>query len=124
MVFAKETTTALTGLVKKLDAATVKNRAAHLAAFVVVYNDDKALEEKLKKLAAQERIEHAVLTLDADPAGPKAMKLAKDADVTVVLYVHKKAKANFTFKKGELTEKDADRIVADLATILTKDASE
>ena len=124
MVFAKQTSTALTGLVKKLDAATVKNRAAHLCAFVVVCNEDKGLEDRLKKFAADERIEHTVLTIEPDAAGPKAMKLAPDADVTVVLYVNKTAKANYAFKKGALTPKEADRVVAGLAEILKKDKSE
>jgi hypothetical protein len=120
MVFAKEITPGLTGLVKKLDASTVKNRAAHLCAFVVLCNEDKGLEEQLKKLAATERIEHTALTIETAAAGPKAMKLAPDAAVTVVLYVDKTAKVNYAFKKGELTDAQIDRVVADLAKILPK----
>jgi|SRR5581483_8752614 len=120
MVFAKETTPALTGLVKKLDAAVAQHKSDKLCSFLVVCNDDKDLEDNLKKLAEKEKIEHVTLTID-NPAGPKPMKLAKGADVTVVLYVHKTAKVNRVFKTGELTAAAADQVLADLPKILAKD---
>jgi hypothetical protein len=53
-------------------------------------------------------------------AGPQAYKVAKDADVTVVLYTDHKVKANYVFAKGELKDKDIDRIVAGLSKILPR----
>ena len=47
-----------------------------------------------------------------------ALSVAKDADVTVVLYTNRTVKANHTFKKGDLKVPDIDRIVADVAKIL------
>ena len=75
-------------------------------------SDDKGLEEKLKKLADKEKIQHTVLTID-NPAGPDNMKLAKDADVTVVLYETKKVTVNHAYKKGELTAAEIDKIVSE-----------
>src|SRR4051812_29102155 len=117
MVFAREISDPLTGLVKKLDEATVKNASAQMGSFVVFCTDDEELEGKLKELAKKEGLKETVLALD-NPAGPKGYNLAKDADVTVVLYVNRNVKANYAFKKGELKPADIDRIIADLPKIL------
>jgi hypothetical protein len=112
VVFAREITDPLTSLVKKIDAATAKNNK--VASFVVFLNDDESYEKKLKELAKKEKIDHSVLTLD-NPAGPKGYNIAKDADVTVLLYVHKKVKTNYAFKKGELKDGDVSKIIGDFA---------
>ncbi len=44
--------------------------------------------------------------------------MSKNADVTVVLYTNRTVKANYAFRKGELTEKDVTQIVADLSKIV------
>lgn len=115
MVFAKKADGSLTGLVKKIEAALVKNKSANLRSFVVLTSDAKDTEAKLKKLAEAEKIERTVLTID-NPGGPEDMKLAKDADVTVVLYVKKKVKVSHGFK-GDLTDKQIDQVLADLPKI-------
>ena len=117
MVFAREINDGLTGLVKKIDAATSKHGNAHLRGFVVFCSDDKKLEDRLKALAAKERIDRLPLTVD-DPAGPEDYKIAKDAEVTVIYYVDKTVKVNRAFRKGELNAKAIDALVADLAKIL------
>lgn len=109
----------MTSLVKKIDAATAKNSDARMASFAVFLSDEEGLDKKLKEFADKEKIKKTALTID-NPAGPPSYKIAKDADVTVVLYVHKRVKANFAFKKGELKEKDMDKILADLPKILTE----
>ena len=119
MIFAREVNDRLTSLVKKIDEATVKNSASHIGSFVVFCSDEEALEAKLKDLANKEKLSQIVLTID-NPAGPTDYNIAKDADVTVVLYNHHKVLANYAFKKGQLGEKDIDAIVADLSKILPK----
>jgi hypothetical protein len=118
MVFAKETNAGLTSLVKKLDAAVVKNKP--MCSFVVLMSDEKGLEEQLKKLADREKIEKTVLTID-NPGGPKGVNLDKDADVTVVFYLRKQVKASHSLKSGELTEAKIDQALAEgLPKIVTK----
>ena len=46
--------------------------------------------------------------------------MAKDADVTVVLYVDRKVKANHAFKKGELKDEDIETILSEVPMILTE----
>src|SRR5262249_39333980 len=110
MIFAREIGDPLTGLVKKLDEATGKNAACKMGSFVVFCSDDEALEKKLKELAAKEKLKHIIFTLE-NASGPPDYKFAKDSDITVVLYVKHDVKANYTFKKGEMTAKDVDKII-------------
>ena len=117
MIFAREITGPLTSLVKKIDEATAKNNDASMGSFVVFLSDDEGLEKKLKDLAKTEKIKDTVLTID-NPAGPRGYEIAKDADVTVVLYKGRVVKANYTFKKGEMKDKDVEKVIEDLPKIL------
>lgn len=117
MVFAREVSDPLATLVKKLDAATDSNKDCSMGSFVVFCNDDDKLEGKLKDLAKEKELKNIVLSID-NPAGPENYDVSKDADVTVVLYVKGKVKANYAFKKGELKEGDVEKIVADVAKIV------
>jgi hypothetical protein len=123
MIFAREVSDPLTSLVKKIEAATAKNSSCSMGSFVVFLSDDEKLEKKLKALADKENLKHTVLTIDSNPAGPSGYNVAKDADVTVVLYAKKTVKVNHSFKKGELTNKDVDAIVGDIAKILPEKAT-
>src|SRR5262249_47183666 len=107
----------LVKLIKEIDAATVKNKSAGMGSFVVFLSDDEALKDKLKKVADTSKLKECVLAID-NPAGPNGYNVSKDADVTVVLYNERKVASNFAFKKGELKEKDIDKIVADIKKIL------
>ena len=104
MIFAREVSDNLTSLVKKIDAETAKNSDKKLCSFVVFLNDDESTGEKLKTLAEKEGIKKCVLALD-NVGGPKAYNVAKDAEVTVVMYNKRKVESNFAFKKGELNAK-------------------
>src|SRR4051812_47786492 len=103
MIFAREITGPLTSLVKKIDEETAKHSDARMGSFVVFLTDEEGLDKKLKELADKEKIEKTALAID-NPAGPKGYNIAKDADVTVVLYSKKNVKANYAFKKGELND--------------------
>jgi hypothetical protein len=98
----------LTSLVKKLDQAA--QDAGKAGAFAVILSDDDKMEDKLKDLAKKEDLKKLVLTLDS-PQGPPKLKIAKDADVTVILYEKKKVTKNFAFEKGKFGDKDVEAIV-------------
>jgi hypothetical protein len=122
VVFAREISEPVTSLVKKIDAATVKNSDARMASFAVFLSDQEGLDKKLKEFADKEKIKKTALTID-NPAGPGPYKIAKDADVTVLLYVNKNVKANYAFRKGEMKEQDIGKIVDDLPKILSSKGS-
>ena len=118
MIFAREVSDPLTSLVKKIDAATEKNSAKRMGSFVVFLTDEENAKDQLKALAVKERIKCTVLAID-NVTGPTYYHIAKDADVTVMLYNRRVVEANFAFKKGELTPAKIEEIVAGLPKILT-----
>lgn len=117
MIFARDTNEQLVTLIKKLDAETVKNAEKKMGSFAVFCNDAESLPAKLKELAARQDLKKFTLAVD-NPAGPEPYKIAKDADVTVVLYNKSKVIANYTFKKGELTSEKVEQIVSDVSKIV------
>jgi hypothetical protein len=117
MIFAREVSDSLTSLVKKIDAETSKNGKAKMGSFVVFMSEDEKLADTLKALAEKEGIKKCVFTID-NPAGPKGYAVAKEADVTVVLYNNRKVMSNHAFKKGELNAKAIEKILADVPKIL------
>ena len=108
-VFAREITPGLTSLVKKLEQSASEGKKA--GAFVVLMTDDDKAEAKLKELAEKENLKKVVLMVD-NPAGPSDYKIAKEADVTVLLYEKKKVKQNFAYEKGKFTDAEADKVTA------------
>src|SRR5829696_51194 len=110
-VFAREITPGLTSLVKKLEQAASDSSSGKAGAFVVLMTDDDKAEAKLKELAEKENLKKVVLMVD-NPAGPSDYKIAKEADVTVLLYEKKKVKQNFAYEKGKFTDAEADKVTA------------
>jgi hypothetical protein len=113
VVFARKPSDTLTSLVKKFDAAVGEKK---IKSFVCFLNDDEKLPDQLKELAKTEKIKNTPFTVD-NPAGPNAYKIAKDADVTVLLYKAHTVEANHTFRKGEFTPAAVEMIVKDLSKI-------
>jgi hypothetical protein len=88
-----------------------------MGSFVVFLSDSEKLGKDLEALAAKEGLKKLVLSID-NPAGPEKYNVAKDADVTVVLYSDHTVRANFSFRRGELTTKGVEQVVASLPKIL------
>jgi hypothetical protein len=107
----------LTSLVKRIDAETVKHAKNNMGSFVVFLSEKEGLAKELKELADKEGVKETILTID-DIAGPEAYKVARQADVTVVLYNKRKVEANFAFRKGELNDQAIDKIVKDVSKIV------
>ena len=118
MIFARDLSDPLASLAKKIDAATEKNSDSKMGSFIVFLNDDEGIDQKLKDLADKEHLSKISLATLSNTAGPEAYKIAKDAEVTVILYGKNKCAANYAFKKGEMTDADVEKIVADVAKIL------
>lgn len=106
---------------KELDKAVSTNKDSKLASFVVFLTDNRdALEPKVTELAKKESIGNVPLTIAESVAGPQQYKVAKDAEVTVILYSKKEAKANFAFSKGDLNEKATKDILGSIPKITGK----
>lgn len=117
MIFAREVEPELTTLIKKIDVVTEKNKNTEMGSFVVFLSDKEGLDKELKDLAKENELKKIVLAID-QPAGPAKYKVAKEANVTVVLYTDRVVKANYAFKKGQLKDQDIEQIVNDVSKIV------
>lgn len=116
MVFARETSAGLTSLVKKIDAATVANQDKNMCSFVVFLSDDEKLADVLKAFAKKEEIKQTILATD-NVAGPPGYNIAKDADITVIMYNERKVEVNQAFRKGALNAGLLQKLMARLPKI-------
>lgn len=120
MIFAREISDPLTGLVKLLDAEVAKNNKK-MAAFVVFLTEDAKAEAKIKEMAKEHNIKHVSLAI-MKPQGPYkgAAAISPEADITIVLYTGKKVKVNNAFGKGAFTEAQVSQVIDSLPQILNK----
>lgn len=110
-IFVREVNDELAKLVKNTDKFVGKNKDVKAAAFVVLLTDNPdAAEAKLKALAKKHDIKNVPLTIFDGKAGPKAYNIAKDADVTVVMWNESSVTANHSYKKGELNKAEMKKI--------------
>lgn len=104
-------------LIKDLEAAAAKNEKAELRAFVIFLGADDKLEAKLKECAKKHDLKKVVLAIES-PEGPAKYNVAKDADVTVVVYKERKVTANHTFEKGKCDEAAVEKVIADVNKVV------
>jgi hypothetical protein len=107
----------LTSLVKKVDEATKAHKKQDMGSFVIFLDKSDETEKKVQAFAEKAGIKETVLALD-NPAGPKGYNIAKEAEVTVLLYVGRTVKFNHAFEKGKLTAVEVDRIIKELPKLL------
>ncbi|HZZ77329.1 MAG TPA: hypothetical protein VFE62_02360 [Gemmataceae bacterium] len=116
IVFARTLNEPLGKLVKKLDDAIKKEKAADLRAWVTILGDDQTKMDPLVVKWAQQHAIGLPCAVFEDTVGPPAYLLAKEADVTVLLALKQKVVANFAFRAGELN----DSAIADIVKALPK----
>jgi hypothetical protein len=102
----------LTSLVKAVDSAIAENKK--LKCFVVYLTSDaKAGAAELEKLASSAGIKNVPLTVFDDVKGPEGYDIAKEADVTIMMWSGTKVKANHAFAKGAFTEALAAKVAGE-----------
>ncbi len=118
-IFARKMDENVTKLVKEIDGLVGKNRDSRMSAFVVVLTDDPdAQEASLKKTAEGQGIKHTPLTVYENSVGPAKYRIAKDADVTVMMWVDSDVKVNHALKGSDLNAEAIAKIVGDTKKIL------
>jgi hypothetical protein len=106
-------------LVKQVDEQVAENEGKKMAAFVVLLSEDPdTTAAKLEELAKKQGIENVPLTIFDGEAGPGDYKIAKDADVTVMMWKGLEVKANHAFKPGELNAQKVKTVLQDTSKIL------
>jgi hypothetical protein len=118
-VFTRSLSDDLASLVKEIDTFVDKNKEKQAAGFVVLLSSDPDADEaKLKDFAKKHGIKNVPLTLFDGEAGPPSYKVAKEAEVTVLLWKQQNVKANHAFGKDGLNADAVKKIVADTDKIL------
>jgi hypothetical protein len=111
-IFTRKVSEPVAALVQEVDGAVSQHADKNMAGFVVVLTDDPAgQEESLKKLATDHGIKHVPLTTFNDVGGPRNYKLAKDAEVTVMMWVDGKLQVNESLKASELSKEKIAAVV-------------
>src|SRR5207244_3405483 len=111
----------LTSLVKAIDKQLAESSARRkggnrLGVFVVFCSDAPGLQQQLQDLIAKEGLKHVVLSLSRNKAqGPPRYRVAREAELTVVVYEHReRVAANFVLDSEDLTPDRANDIVKSL----------
>jgi hypothetical protein len=111
IVFARSLSDPLGKLVGGIDKALEQNKKADLRAWVTFVGEDQpAFDPRVVAWGQKHALKSVPLAIFEDPVGPPTYLLNREADVTVLLSVKQRVRANFAFRAGELT----DAAVADI----------
>lgn len=118
-IFAREIDDSLKSLIKQIDDRQVAETDKGLKSFVIFINDDPdTIEPKIESLARDQKLTGTPLTLIEGVQGPPEYKVAKDAAVTVMMWVEGELKVNRAFAKGKLDSAAVKQLVGETSKIL------
>ncbi len=119
VVFARSLTPQLGKLLAKFDAETPNRKDDGFKAWMTLAAATADLDG-LARWSQEQGLSAVPVGTFEDADGPPAYKLAKDADVTVMLFVKKKVVANFAFRAGELTDEKVKEVEKALPKLFEK----
>src|SRR5262249_59434541 len=112
IVFARSLSDPLGKLAAKLDKAVADNKKAELRGWVTfLSNDQPTLDQQVVEWGKKHAIRQMPLGVFESEDGPPSYRLARDADITVLLFVKKKVVANFAFRSGELNDERIEEVL-------------
>jgi hypothetical protein len=119
MVFLRSIGPNTDALLKDLDQAVDRNRAAGLRGVGILVGDDQRdAVSKLQTLSFDNMLTLPLAVAPAQIELPTNQNLHSDADVTVVLYRKLQVESRFAFRKGELDKAGIERIHAAIEALL------
>lgn len=121
IVLARKMSDPLGKLVQGFDKALQTHKQAEMRGWVTfLYDDQSAVDAEVVRWGKTHGIRNVPLAVFEDPDGPPAYRIAKEAEVTVLLSVKQKVVKNFSFRAGELTEAKVRTILQSLPEITGK----
>lgn len=121
IIFARSLSDSLGKLTQKLDKAVTDHKATELKSWVTfLSNDQVQLDPQVVAWGKKHAIRNVPLGVFEDAGGPPAYRIARDAEVTVLLSVKQKVLANFAFRTGELTDERIEEVVKAVPRIVGK----
>jgi hypothetical protein len=110
VVFARGLSEPLGKLLTRLEAAGAAKKDAGYKVWMTQLAETADLDG-LARWAQKQGLKTVPVGAFEDADGPPSYKLARDADVTVMLFVRQKVVANFAFRAGELDDKKIDEVL-------------
>ena len=121
IVFARTLSEPLGKLAHELDKALSRHKNAELRAWITfLSNDQTSLDPKVVQWGQKHATGDLPLAVFEDLDGPPSYRIARDADVTILLSTRQRVVANFAFRAGELNEERVREVLRALPQILTK----
>lgn len=121
IVFARNAGDALGKLAGKLDKALAAHKAAELRSWITfIGKDEQTFDRPLLDWSKQHGLKSLPIGTFKEEDGPPTYRVARDADVTVVLFVRQKVEATFGFRDRELTEEAVGRVLEAVALLAAK----
>jgi hypothetical protein len=121
IVFARGLSDPLGKLAHRIDRALTEHKAADLRAWVTFLAEDHTgMDPKVVAWAKRHAVGTVPLGVFEDVGGPPSYRLARDADVTVLLSVKQRVATSFAFRAGELTDARVEEVMKALPQILGK----
>src|SRR5262245_30077507 len=121
IVFARTPSKELGELVTGLDKAVSDPKNAPLRGWVTFLSADQPkMDPQVVEWGKTHAVKSIPLGVFEDPDGPPSYRLAKDAEVTVLMFVKQKVVANFAFRAGELSAKARDEVLKAVPRVLEK----
>jgi hypothetical protein len=118
VVFARKMSDPLGKLVQGFDKAVRDHKASELCSWVTFLSDDQsALDPQVVQWGKKHGLSNLSLAVFEDVDGPPSYRLARDAEVTVLLFVKQKVVRNFAFRAGELNDKKIAEVLAAIPAI-------
>jgi hypothetical protein len=119
IIFARTLSEPLGKLAHQLDQAVLANKAADLRGWITVLNEDHLnVDTQAQQWARKHAVRSMSVGVYEDAGGPATYRLARGADVTVLLFVNQKVVRNFAFRAGELSDERIAEVVKALPEIL------
>ena len=118
-IFVREITDEVVTLVRQLDKQVENHKDVQLQAFLVLLSlDPESDRETLVKVAEKHGLKHVPLTLFDGLTGPPQMKIAQQADVTIMLWNEAKVKVNHAFTSAALNDNAVTAVIKELPGLL------
>jgi hypothetical protein len=121
IVFARSPSDRLGKLAGKLDQAVAQHKAADLRSWITfVGKDHQKVDSQLVEWSKQHGLKSLPVGSFEEADGPPTYRVARDADVTVVLFVKSKVQATFGYRADELTDDAVTRVLDAAARLVEK----
>jgi len=121
VIFARSASDELGKLAGKLDRALAEHKAADLRGWITfIGKDHDTFDRVLVDWSKKHGLKSLPIGSFEEKDGPPTYRVAREADVTVVLFVNRKVQATFGFRSTELTGEAVSRLLKAVPGLLQK----